>query len=175
MRNLTAKWEFTGAVIIILLGIIFHFVYDWSCQWKPVALVAPVNESVWEHLKLVLWPTLIFAAVEYRYIGAEVNNFLTAKMVSIYAAMALIIIIFYSYTALLGRNLLVLDILTFILSVAAGQYLGYVTMTLEKLPLWTERLSSTLIALTIFTFFVFTFNPPRLPIFRNPVDGSYGI
>ena len=47
-----------GALMTALLGTGLHFLYT----WQPIALFglfAPVNESVWEHLKLLVWPFLL--------------------------------------------------------------------------------------------------------------------
>lgn len=174
MYKQVLNWEACGTLFIFILGALLHFVYDWSGQWKPAALIAPVNESVWEHLKMVLWPALAYAAIEYNSLKGITNNFWTAKLVGILSAMALIIIIFYLYTSIIGHNILIADILTFLVSVAIGQYLSYKTLTLGQLPGWINRLSTPLLFLIVLSFVVFTFSPPRLPVFKNPVDGTYG-
>jgi hypothetical protein len=88
--------------------------------------------------------------------------------------MIFIVIIFYSYTYLLGRNYLVLDILSFIIGTALGQLASYTVLTAK--PLGKQITSASLIVLSIliFLFSFFTFYPPRLPIFKNRPDGTYG-
>ena len=44
-------------LLTALAGTALHFAYDW-CLSPLVGLFAPVNESVWEHLKLLFWPFL---------------------------------------------------------------------------------------------------------------------
>jgi len=167
-------WEATGALVIIILGTVLHFIYGWSGDWKPIGLIAPVNESVWEHLKLVLWPALGFALLEFRHIGYTANNFWTAKTAGIYAAMAFIVIIFYIYTFFTGKSILVVDILIFIIGVIAGQVISLGILNLKSLPTWVNRLSLSLLSLLICVVLIFTFYPPHLPVFKNPVDGKYG-
>ena len=41
-----------------LIGTGLHFLYDWM-PFQLVGMIAPVNESVWEHLKLLFWPFLL--------------------------------------------------------------------------------------------------------------------
>ena len=60
MKKYALKWELLGIVFIIVLGGALHFVFDLSGEWPPLALIAAVNESVWEHLKLGFWPALIY-------------------------------------------------------------------------------------------------------------------
>lgn len=46
--------ELVGIPFIVILGSLLHFAFAWSGYWIPVALVAAVNESAWEQLKLAL-------------------------------------------------------------------------------------------------------------------------
>lgn len=54
-------FEIAGIFFISLSGSALHFVFEWLEEWPPVALIAAVNESVWEHLKLAFWPGMIYA------------------------------------------------------------------------------------------------------------------
>ena len=84
MNKKILKWELIGILVISLLGSVLHFVFDWSGQLASVGAIAAVNESVWEHLKLAYWPTLVYAVVEYKFIRGSTSNFLFAKAVSIF-------------------------------------------------------------------------------------------
>ena len=53
MRKMILRWELIGIVVIILAGSALHFVFEWTRYWPPEAVIAAVNESTWEHLKLV--------------------------------------------------------------------------------------------------------------------------
>jgi hypothetical protein len=56
-------WEFSGFMFIYTAGFLSHFIYEWSGKKKIIGVLGAVNESVWEHQKLVFWPSLIFAVV----------------------------------------------------------------------------------------------------------------
>lgn len=60
MKRKLQSLEILGALFVIIIGSIFHFVFEWSNQWLPLGAITPVNESVWEHLKLVFWPLVFF-------------------------------------------------------------------------------------------------------------------
>lgn len=172
--NKILKWELLGFLFIFIFGSIMHFAYS-STHSKIIGLFSPVNESIWEHLKLVLWPSLIFSLIEYSYLKDCVNNFITAKTISIIIAMILIITIFYLYTSILGQNLLFLDILTFALSILIGQLISFKTLILNPANEWVYALSAIILASIIIIFFIFTFSPPRLQIFMDPKSGNFGI
>ena len=116
---------FIGIVFVFALGCLWHFFYPWSHQNFLVGLVAPVNESVPEHLKLLFFPFLIFSVFEYIKRGKKIRNFIFSKTLSVLFGMAVIVIVFYAYTAVLGTNLLPLDILTFLAGDMAAFYLSY--------------------------------------------------
>ena len=51
-RQLIVTW-----LAAILAGCALHFLYEWLPS-AITALFSPVNESLWEHVKLVFWPLL---------------------------------------------------------------------------------------------------------------------
>jgi hypothetical protein len=112
------RWELVGAAFIIIAGSALHFMFAWSGYWSSVALVAAVNESVWEHVKLAFWPGLLWALIEFCVLRSNTSEFWSAKGYGLLVAPTLIVVMFYSYTALLGRNILVLDIATFMIAIA---------------------------------------------------------
>lgn len=45
------SWILLGIAVISIIGSLMHFVYDWSGKAIIVGIIAPTNESIWEHLK----------------------------------------------------------------------------------------------------------------------------
>ena len=106
-------YELVGMVLIIILGSMLHFTFEWSGNQPVIGVFSAVNESVWEHLKIAFWPTLFYAIFEYNHLNKKTNNFFFAKTIGIYAIMIIIPVIFYSYTIIAEENLII-DILSFI-------------------------------------------------------------
>jgi chromate transport protein ChrA len=126
-------------------------------------------------LKLGFWPAIAFALFEFSQLRRVANNFLLAKTVGICLIPTVIVVIFYSYTTIIGESLLVVDILTFILAVIIGQAASYKLMMFKPLPSKLNVLSIVVLLLLGFAFLFFTFYPPALPLFQDPVTGGYGI
>ena len=167
-------YEVIGIPFIILLGSLLHFTFELSGNHAIVGVFSAVNESVWEHLKLGYWPALAYAIFEYRYMEKSTDNFMAAKAVGIYTIPTLIVIFFYTYTVFLD-DLLILDILTFILAVIVGQLISYKLLTLKRSLQRYRKVSLILVSILGLAFVIFTFYPPRLPIFQDPVTGGYGL
>ena len=174
MRKYVLKWEISGIVFVFLLGALLHFVFEWSGESRIVGLFASVNESVWEHFKQGFWPMCLYAAIEYRFLRGRISNFLTAKAVAVYIIPIITGLIFYGYTAIIGEEILIVDILIFLVAIVVGQLTSYRIMTSVKLPRYTNVVSLIFIILLALILMLFTLHPPHLPIFLD-ARGFYGI
>jgi len=175
MKNLLAwRWEAIGMLVIIITGSLLHFVFAWLGNWPPAALVAAVNESTWEHLKLAFWPALIWGLVEYPYLKNRVNNFWLAKVAGLYLMPILIVVLFYSYKFIFGGHNLAYDIGIFIVAIIAGQGLSYYLMTK---PAWPrlKLVAPVLLIIIIAAFSLLTYFPIKAELWRDSVSGGYGI
>ena len=175
MKRLTLKWELIGIAVISLLGAGFHFLFEATGSWPPIGFFAAVNESVFEHLKLTFWPTVIFSAATYKMVKGAANNYFVAKAVALYTMPLTIIVLFYGYTTLTGIESVIIDILIFFVAVACGQLAGYRILKMQILPGWLTWLSLACIVALAIIYGVFTFYPPHVSFFMDSPTGTYGI
>lgn len=174
MKKSILKWELVGIVFIVVIGGALHFAFELSGGWRPLALIAAVNESVWEHLKLGFWPALIYFLIEYRYLIKYSGNLLFAKAIGLLLIPVAITVLFYAYTAII-EDMLAIDLTIFVVAVVAGQLNSYKLLTASPLPLWLNRIGISLLILLTIAFCTLTYFAPQLPIFKDPVSGGYGI
>jgi len=169
------RWEITGAIFIIVVGSALHFVFSWTGGWRPVAVIGAVNESIWEHLKLAFWPGLLWALLPRKGLGLPLLERLAAKGFTLILTAVLIVTIFTGYTAILGRNLLLLDIGTFVLAVLIGQIVSAVLgiCGIPRSALLVLGLSLVIIQFTAYAFL--TYYPPDLWLFVDSRNGLRGI
>jgi hypothetical protein len=175
MKKSILRWELGGIAFIVVVGSLLHFVFEWSGRAIPIAPIAAVNESVWEHLKLGFWPALVYAAWEYSRFGKSANNFHFAKTIGIYLIPIIIVVLYYVYTAILGHGLLIVDIAIFVVAVIVGQLVSYKLLMASPLPTRLNRFAPIALVVLAILFVLFTFHPPRFALFRDPVTGGYGI
>ena len=167
-------YEFAGMFFIIILGSMLHFTFELSRNQAVVGVFSAVNESVWEHLKIAFWPALLYVIFEYQYLYKRTNNFFLAKAIGVYAIMLIIPAIFYSYTVFIEENLII-DIGSFIFAIIIGQLLSYKLFTFKKLSDKLKLISFVAIIILAVAFAVFTFYPPQITLFQDPITGDYGI
>ena len=161
--------QIVAIIFSIICGTLFHFVYQWTGENKIIAAFVPVNESIWEHLKLVFYPMGIFAIIEYFIVKNRVNNYLEAKTIGIFVAI-------FTYTGIIGAGIFFIDILIFILSIIIGECVAYKLMTRknesnEK----TKILAIIILVFLLFCFILFTYYSPEVNLFRDFTTGNYGI
>ena len=174
--NPLKKWSIAGAAFTLVAGALLHFVYDW---WGgPVwAAVGTVNESTWEHIKLLFWPVLLFGMVEYGVYGKHLSCFLPVKALSLLLGMATIIVLFYTYTGILGYHIPAVDIAIFGVATAATYSWAYhrLAQSNRHCPVWARAASLAVLAALVACFLLFTYSPPKIALFLDPVSGAYGI
>jgi hypothetical protein len=167
--------EMAGAVFISVLGSLLHFMFAFVGGWPPAALIAAVNESVWEHLKLAFWPAILFALITWPIFRKNAKNYWTARAFGILTMPVIITSGFYGYTAAAGRNFLWADISLFVLAVFCGQLVSLGLLRKQTFAPSTKILAAILLVLMIAAFSLFTFFPPRGSLFRDPRTGQHGI
>lgn len=158
-----------GILFTIIIGTLMHFVYDFSGQNSFVGLFSPVNESVWEHLKLLFFPFLLFSIYEYFKKSKPFKNYLIAKALGVLVGMLFIVVIFYLYSGIVGHSLLPVDILTFIIAVFLSFFISNYMMQRGCLTSNSAQIIGGLLIILILVLFVhFSYAPPKLPLFQDP-------
>ena len=174
MKKTIPYWQVVGFVFTAVLGTLLHFLFDWTNQSVVAALFSAVNESIWEHRKLLFYPMLLFAMLEYHFWGKKHQKFWCIKLVGMLSGLVLIPVIYYTYTGILGVSADWFNVTIFF--VAAGVAFWLETKLFQKehsCPL-PSGLAFALLCLIAVVFTVLTFVPPHIPYFRDPITGTYG-
>ena len=141
--------------------------HHWSGRNPLIGLIAPVSESVWEHMKLLFFPMLLFGLWSLK--GVTDACRLSAFHAGLLIGTFLIPVLFYAYTSVLGRNFLVLDIALFYICVIAA-FLIYRGLSGSCLLEKYSHVTSMAVFLLLICFLLFTYFPPGFSIFREPKE-----
>lgn len=158
----------------VVLGTIWHFVYQISGDNLAVGLVAPVNESVWEHLKIVFTPLLIVGIVQYIVNKKDRNSYWTGLLAGMVTAMLIVFFGFYLYSSLLGENLLI-DIGLYISSIIVAIYVAAFVRSRLKTTKVVDGISIIIIVVVGLALVYLTIAPPKFAPFIENGSGTYGI
>ena len=162
-----AKWILYSVPFLFILGSIFHFTYDFTNKNTIVGFFTPINESIWEHIKLILIPLLLwwilYYVFNYKKYNINKDKWFTASIFSIITGIILVPSIYYLYTNALGIESLVIDVLILFFSLLLAQLLGYHCYKYLKGINYLIPIIVSIIIVII--FIIFTVLPPNLPIF----------
>lgn len=177
-KNLSKKLQIYSIIFTIILGTILHFTYNLFNNNLFIASFSAVNESTWEYLKLLFFPMLFFSIIEYLFLKnyTNKNNYIFSKSIGILFSIIFITIFFYTYTGILGFNISILNILAFIISVILGNFISYKLLLKNiKINNKIKNIFLIIIFLLFFSFIIFTYFPPNINLFKDPITNQYGI
>jgi len=176
MQKNLFKYSLIGFIFVSIIGTLSHFIYKWSGYSIAAALFCPVNESTWEHLKLLFFPYLIWSIIEYRLLRKEnqaIKGILLSKLIGVITGMTAIVTFFYTYTGATGKSIEILNILSFFIGVGTAFLIDSLLIKQNRLKFDNPAIAG-FIAITAL-FIIFTFAPPLIPLFRDPLTSIYGI
>lgn len=164
-KNSILIFEIISTIFVMVLGTLLHFTYKWSNNNMLVGIFSPINESIWEHLKLMFFPMLITIIIGYLYKGKDIDNYLSSKVIGTIVMLSFTIVFYYTYSGILGTNYTGVDVSIFFIAVALGQYVSYKLM---KTKFHGNNITATIILLVLLLCFViFTFFPPNIALFKD--------
>ena len=174
MKRSIGNWQLMGFAITSLGGTLLHFLYELTGKTKWIAPFSGVNESTWEHMKLLFWPMLIYAVFQ-SFFFSEINNFWLIKRRGILLGLLLIPVMFYTYNGAIGKSPDWVNIAIFFIAAIVS----FVWENRKFNDVRTTKSSKLLSFVILFgvalLFVIFTFYPPSLGIFIDPTNGTSGI
>lgn len=175
MKRSLKLWQLCGFIFTGIAGVLLHFLYDWTNQSVIVAPFSAVNESIWEHMKLLFFPMFVFALIEYRALGKDYQNFWCTKLAGTAAGLLLIPMLYYTYTGALGVTADWFNIVIFFVSAGAAYCLETKLLNKEINFCKSPTTAFIILCLIALLFIVFTFVQPQVPLFQDPTTGNYDI
>ena len=167
-------WETIGLLWTLAAGNLLHFVYQWTGESTVAGLFAAVNESTWEHMKLLAVPWVLWTIAEC--IGLRSLRPAGPRAAGLLAGLAAIPLLFYGYVGVIGFHVAVVDVLIFQAAVLLS---FWVSTALQKrgtltAPVW-QAAGVLVLAAVSTAFVVWTASPPELPVFIDPTNRTRGI
>ena len=156
-----------GIIFVLITGTLAHFLYDWTGNNRIVGLFTPINESIWEHMKLLFFPMLIYSLIMILKFRRKYSCITSALCFGILTGALLIPLFYYAYTYILGSNVFMMDISIYILSIVIAFWLSYKLTLSRRLESYTSILGM-LVSVLFVCFFIFTYRPPEAVIFQDP-------
>lgn len=173
MNKRLLKNQLIGFIFVSIAGSIGHFVFNWSGKTPIVGLFFSVNESPWEHLKLIFFPFLLFTVYTAIRFKKEKKNIIFANCFAVFLSMWSILSYYYTLTYASGNSTEFINISSFFIGVAVAFIVSYFLISNLKVSGATNVFALIILIITSFSFFLFTFKPPYIPMFMDPQTMTY--
>lgn len=163
------KYTLVSIPFIIALEFINHYAYNWLFKINILKVVFPSNESVFEHIKLCIYPTIIIYIIFY-YIMSKKTLIDMSKCIislsgSIFTNIFIVLSLYYIALGAFNFNSLAFDIMAIIIGTILGQLLAYHLYIFLTDQNKIVSISYTILLIIIFFTTYFSFFPLNYPIF----------
>lgn len=163
------KIELIGVFSVAVLFTFFYFIYA-KTQIEWFAYISIVNKSVWEHLKIAFYSYVFFIVIEFFLIGKEYYGFWYGKSIASYLFPFLILISYYTYIGMFGKNLIGVTIGLWFTALVITQYISYRLILSKRYPIDYTYIYIIGIVIGIVLFTYWTISPPQIPLFIDPIQ-----
>ena len=174
MKRTVWIWQLVGFAVTVLGGTLLHFLYEWTNETVWIAPFSGVNESTWEHMKLLFWPMLIFAVIQ-SFFFRDREDFWCIKLRGILIGLGLIPLLFYTYNGVIGKSPDWINIAIFFISAAVAFLYETWVFYRGRIRTGSKKISLSILTFIALLFILFTFRTPCIDIFKDPLTGTYGI
>ncbi len=174
MKRSISVSQLLGFAVTSLLGTLLHFLYEWTGDSFLAAPFSGVNESTWEHMKLLFFPMFLFSIAQY-FFFREREDFWCVKLLGTLLGLVAIPVIFYTYNGAIGESPDWINITIFFVAAAIAYLFENYLFKSEKIQCKTPLWAFLALCIIAILFIVFTFATPQIGLFEDPVTGDFGI
>ncbi len=174
MKRSMPLWQLMGFAVTSLLGTLLHFLYEWTGESVLAVPFSGVNESTWEHMKLLYVPAFLYAVIQSFFFKNR-KEFWCVKWIGISAGLTLIPVLFYTYNGVFGPSPDFVNIAIFFVAAAAAFLLENKLFKDKSISCNHPIIPFVALCLAGVLFIVFAFVTPQIPLFEDPLTGAYGV
>ena len=168
------KLKILGTITAFILAFILHNLYT-NIPNIITSIIAPVNESIWEHMKLLFTSILISGVIQkliVKYKKLDINNVCISNFTGAITSIIIFLIVYLPIYNLIGKDFTI-TIIIMLLSIIIAEYISYLIMNKKDLKMENHAILFVIIVYII--FFILTIYPPRNSLFIDPTNNKYGI
>ncbi|MBR5662356.1 MAG: hypothetical protein IKX00_01740 [Bacilli bacterium] len=158
-------------LIYSVCGTLLHFTFKLSKNNIVVGIFSAINESVWEHIKILLTPIFIISFITF-VINSNYNFFIL--LIELVGAISLIILFYEIKTAIFKNKYGIINIISFYITCLLISFLHFALQDVEVSKIG-NGLSFIVVIIIFAMYLTFSIFPLKHSYFKDPITGTYGI
>lgn len=170
------KIKVIGVLVIFLFTVLFHFIYDLLPN-VIFSFFFPVNESIWEHMKLLYSGIIGWSIIEYFILkknNLNTKNHIYQTFLTAFSSIIVYLIIYLPLYSFFGENIYI-SIGLLILVIILEEIFSYYLIKDDSDKELFNKISLILIILFYSVFIAFTYEPPKNYLFYDISNHGYGL
>lgn len=173
-RSDIKKFILINSIFIFLFGFIAHNLYEWFPSF--ITIIFPVNESLYEHLKLIFIVPIIIGIITYfvYYRKREYHNYFFSLFLTVLANILFFYALYLPIYFRFGEQMIITFIIYFI-SIVASQIVNYYLLNILKDRWWLNIIAGILLVISAIILIYFTYNPLKNSFFFDSAKEVYGL
>ena len=168
------KFVMINTVLTFLVSFLVHYIYKWIPCF--ITSVFPVNESLYEHMKLIYLSPIISSLILYFYFKMKdykINNYSFGLIVSTIFNIIIFYLIYLPLYYTVGQSML-MTLSIYFITIILSNYLYYLIIEIKDNSN-LNKISLVFILMVGFILTYFTYKPLKIDFFRDPKTNYYGI
>ena len=161
-------------ILIFIISSLIHSFYNYLPNFIT-SIFFSVNESIWEHMKMIYTSYIIFLLLKFTFDKLKDNEALIINITAIINIIVFLIIYIPIY--IIFKEHLIVTLIIYLISI----YISIILTDKLKNKI-NKKISNTLnkyiIFIIAFTYLIFaflTYKPPKISLFYDTVNKTYGI
>ena len=169
------KIKIISVIGIFLLAFPVHFIYE-RFPNNIFTIFFPVNESIWEHMKMLFTCFIIWSFIEYaifQKFKILYHNFIFSSFFSGIISIPIYLIFYLPFHYTIGHNMIITLTIMFI-TISIVEYFSFLILKTKKIR-YINFISLILIVATYIVFGYLTYFPIRNDLFYDNEENKYGV
>lgn len=169
------KIKIISVISIFLLSFFTHYGYDIFPN-LITSFLFPVNESIFEHMKMIFTSYIIYSFFEYILIKkySKTNNFSSSILFNILFNIIFFLIIYIPIYNITGYNHFI-TLFTYFISIVITQIFSYIILNSSKNFNVLNKYSYLFIFIIFLILIYLTYYPPKISLFIDKSNNKIGI
>lgn len=155
------KRKIIGFFVVGVLGTLFHFAYDFFNRPLILSFMLPIDESIFEHLKLIFFPTIIYMLIDLKINKENRREYFISYIYNIFIANIITIVFFYTYYGMFGINVDFINIAIYFIAILS------IFINLSEITTISRTKAIILGIIMLASLIIFTYYKPNIPFFTQ--------
>lgn len=162
-----------GFIVIGAFCLYLRYAYELTNHNKYISIFSSINNSIWEHIKIIIYPTLIWSIIELPILGSN-GNFIFAIILNVFVSCSFVYVFHLVNNLVFEKPNDYFEIIGYTIAIAIGQFVSFLVLSITSIISLPVYISIIFIVICTIICFLLHIYIPQNYFFQDPVTLEYG-